>query len=606
MDVKLRSIRLCLLFLILSMSSLTYAQGKSFNNPINNSLHKFVAANYTDLGVNADGSMPSDQTTLVNNASADLERLKNLGVTNVRVWAFMGYDTHEYSKMSNRVNWLANLARSKGITLTVDLFDASGETTLQTLLNHNDHINNMINYVIGGNANKNYIYWSLGNEVKGHTDPLAFASYYKDKTDMMRQKGALHISFHPVPGSLEHLWNGVTREAAKQVIDASDDISVHFYAAGARANEMSVNGLEFGSTIQWINLAHERCKPAIIGEFGISNLSQRTDANVTDWLNYFRENLKVDQVSFWQFTKDEAGHVDPQCFCATNLGVGNGPHISAMNGYLGVAATHPGQSSCGSQPPGGGNINFATGRSNPVYIKAYHGQYLSSENGTQFINANRNVRADWETFYIFPNSDGTYSIQATNNLYLDVNQRSGHYLQFNNSNRQCSDCKFIIEPIGGDVYGIKPAATGKYMSSENGQSAVRANRSHLNIWEQWTIKNISGGSSNNWKTVFSNAAELVVGQVYYSNNNEFRLVMQGDGNLVLYRSNGTPVWHTSTHGNHGARCFLQSDGNLVIYSTSGQPLWHTHTYGNSGAILQMSNDGKIRIRKNNQTLWQSS
>lgn len=56
-----------------------------------------------------------------------------------------------------------------------------------------------------------------------------------------------------------------------------------------------------------------------------------------------------------------------------------------------------------------------------------------------------------------------------------------------------------------------------------------------------------------------------------------RLVMQSDGNLVLYSSSGTPLWNSETSGNNGARLVLQQDGNLVIYSTSNIPLWATYT-----------------------------
>lgn len=56
-----------------------------------------------------------------------------------------------------------------------------------------------------------------------------------------------------------------------------------------------------------------------------------------------------------------------------------------------------------------------------------------------------------------------------------------------------------------------------------------------------------------------------------------RLVMQGDGNLVLYASGGSVLWHTETHGNNGARLVAQTDGNLVIYDTGDNILWSTDT-----------------------------
>ena len=122
--------------------------------------------------------------------------------------------------------------------------------------------------------------------------------------------------------------------------------------------------------------------------------------------------------------------------------------------------------------------------------------------------------------------------------------------------------------------------------------------------QKWKPKP-QGAIEDNWKTIFAGAGQLAIGQPYYSANLQYRLIMQSDGNLVLYDSANNAVWHSVTYGNPGSNCFLQSDGNFVIYNQNGQPIWHTYTNGNDGASLQISNDGKIRIRKNNQTLWQS-
>lgn len=51
------------------------------------------------------------------------------------------------------------------------------------------------------------------------------------------------------------------------------------------------------------------------------------------------------------------------------------------------------------------------------------------------------------------------------------------------------------------------------------------------------------------------------------------LIMQLDGNLVLYTGNGAPVWDTQTYGNPGAWFAAQDDGNLVIRTASNVPIW---------------------------------
>lgn len=61
-----------------------------------------------------------------------------------------------------------------------------------------------------------------------------------------------------------------------------------------------------------------------------------------------------------------------------------------------------------------------------------------------------------------------------------------------------------------------------------------------------------------------------------------KLIMQADGNVVLYGADGIPAWSSGTAGNPGARLVLQSDGNAVVYSSTNVPLWSSSTAGLPG------------------------
>lgn len=54
---------------------------------------------------------------------------------------------------------------------------------------------------------------------------------------------------------------------------------------------------------------------------------------------------------------------------------------------------------------------------------------------------------------------------------------------------------------------------------------------------------------------------------------------QPDGNLVLYRSDGVPVWSTGTSAYLCANMSIQNDGNVVIVNMEGVPVWATNTGG---------------------------
>ena len=88
---------------------------------------------------------------------------------------------------------------------------------------------------------------------------------------------------------------------------------------------------------------------------------------------------------------------------------------------------------------------------------------------------------------------------------------------------------------------------------------------------------------------------LQPGDALFSPDVRYMLVMQTDGNLVLYDSViGNSLWHTNTYGHPGATATMQTDGNFVVYH-NGTPLWHAGTYNNPGAYLALQNDGNLKI-----------
>ena len=57
-----------------------------------------------------------------------------------------------------------------------------------------------------------------------------------------------------------------------------------------------------------------------------------------------------------------------------------------------------------------------------------------------------------------------------------------------------------------------------------------------------------------------------------------KLLLQGDGNLVVYDVNSVPIWDTSTHETRAIRLILQDDRNVVLYDGKGKALWSTDTF----------------------------
>lgn len=98
--------------------------------------------------------------------------------------------------------------------------------------------------------------------------------------------------------------------------------------------------------------------------------------------------------------------------------------------------------------------------------------------------------------------------------------------------------------------------------------------------------------------------QLTTNQFIQSADGRFKLIMQGDGNLVLYFG-ASALWVSpGTYGTTNTASF-QTDGNLVVYGPSG-PRWASSTYA-PGAELSLQNDGNLVVYAMDGTMaWQSN
>jgi hypothetical protein len=81
-----------------------------------------------------------------------------------------------------------------------------------------------------------------------------------------------------------------------------------------------------------------------------------------------------------------------------------------------------------------------------------------------------------------------------------------------------------------------------------------------------------------------------------SPNGCFKLVMQFDQDLVLYRvSDKKVLWSAGTKDKNTDVVCMNSDGNLVIYVKGGGGIWTSKTNGLTGASLTLKNDGNLVV-----------
>ncbi|MFV0460115.1 MAG: N-acetylmuramoyl-L-alanine amidase [Actinomycetales bacterium] len=153
--------------------------------------------------------------------------------------------------------------------------------------------------------------------------------------------------------------------------------------------------------------------------------------------------------------------------------------------------------------------------------------------------------------------------------------------------------ELIMQSDGNLVLYSNGAATWATGTSGNpGAKAVLQDDRNLVVYSRsgqplWA----SGVACDQARVGTTGFLQMYPGHVMYSPNRAYRLVMQKDGNLVLY-SPRRAIWSTGTSGRNGASLVVQNDGNLVLYTSSAH--WSSGTsVGSLLTDLTIQNDGNV-------------
>jgi hypothetical protein len=103
-------------------------------------------------------------------------------------------------------------------------------------------------------------------------------------------------------------------------------------------------------------------------------------------------------------------------------------------------------------------------------------------------------------------------------------------------------------------------------------------------------------------TLLPAGSALSTGGSLVSQNGQYSLVVQADGNVVLYGPNGA-TFSTGTAGTQGGYFVLQADGNVVLYGPPGTVVWSSHTAGLGGTVLVLQNDGNLVLYGPHGAIW---
>lgn len=87
---------------------------------------------------------------------------------------------------------------------------------------------------------------------------------------------------------------------------------------------------------------------------------------------------------------------------------------------------------------------------------------------------------------------------------------------------------------------------------------------------------------------------LLQGEELTSSNGAYYAPLQHDGNFVVYRKAGNVArWNTRTKD--GVKLIMQTDGNLVLYNDKASSVWSSNTAGRPNSYVVLQDDGNLVI-----------
>jgi len=145
------------------------------------------------------------------------------------------------------------------------------------------------------------------------------------------------------------------------------------------------------------------------------------------------------------------------------------------------------------------------------------------------------------------------------------------------------------------------------LTEQDFQPLFRSAEGYIKMWERAEQISSTGGPRTDR---LNGNQQLNVNDRLFSPNGKFTLVMQGDGNLVLYTTDtGKVVWSSNTWNTPTlvTHAIMQNDGNFVCYDANGKEYWSSKTWNHAGAFVVLQDDGNLVVRDGGSgvNLWTS-
>lgn len=259
--------------------------------------------------------------------------------------------------------------------------------------------------------------------------------------------------------------------------------------------------------------------------------------------------------------------------------------------YVNIAGAQPGYTGCQSGPAmsvaPGDKLQIAIVLSGTTWTQTITN--VQKAKSVSFAKDMQNQTQNFAEFYVeTPNNSRTSADTVfTNTTITFANLDSGNCAIVRRGLMDSVSAPTIgTSPSGGTTCTFKTIRLRDCGSMKTGQS-LGPGQSASSCNGRFTLTHGTNGNV----TLNDNTWHYATWSTQTPGHTTSTFAMQPDGNLVLYATNGTPLWWSNTAGINAEELIVQDDGNLVIYNASGAPVWYTGTVQPScgalpsGAIL---------------------
>lgn len=235
--------------------------------------------------------------------------------------------------------------------------------------------------------------------------------------------------------------------------------------------------------------------------------------------------------------------------------------------YIGTDKLTAGQSMYAGQYIVSGNVQHVLMMQSDGNLVLYHNKSAVWSSHTANIGANRVVMQ----------SDGNLVIYTSGGSAVWSSRTSGKGSSY--AVMQADGNFVVYTSTGSATWQSDTGGHGTYVNSgvdrlNNNTTTIISNSYLRSADKRYALLLQPDGN-----VVLFSAGYHVLWTSHTSGSNAAFLTLQGDGNLVLKTAGGTVIWNSQTGGRGASSAIMQTDGNFVIYNSAGQWTWQSWTGG---------------------------